>query len=87
MNTIYIIFSVVLGLSAITIFVLSVYSGKPVKNLILNAFLGLLALIALNATSRFSGICIQINPVTVVGTAVFSVPAVIGFLLLNVIIL
>lgn len=87
MNLFLIILSVFSGLSAIIILGLSLYSGKPLKNLLLNALLGLIALISLAATSRYSGINIQINPVTVVGTAVFSVPAVIGFLVLNIIIL
>ncbi len=87
MKILFIVLTVFLALSAIFLLVLSIYSGRPFKNLALNAFVGLLTLGILNATSYLSGINIAINPITVVGAAVFSVPAVIGFLLLNIILL
>ena len=87
MKIILISFAVFLGLSSLIIILSALYSGKAIKRLIINALLGFAVVGAINITSKFTGVYIYINPITVLGTTVFSVPAVIGFLLLNIIIL
>ncbi|MCQ2455162.1 MAG: pro-sigmaK processing inhibitor BofA family protein [Clostridia bacterium] len=79
--------AVLLGISSIVVFMLSFYSGKALKRIILNAVFGILIMAGINLTSKFSGVHIPINPVTALGIGIFSIPAVIGFLMLNIIFL
>lgn len=75
---------VVIFLILIELFLLflAARSGKFFKSLILNALLGLLTLTVINLLSRFTGFSIALNYYTVLGSALFSLPAVIFFLLL-----
>lgn len=61
---------------------LAARSGKFFKTVILNAVLGLLTLTLINLLSRFTGFGIAVNVYTILGSTLFSVPAVIFFLLL-----
>ncbi|MBR6509991.1 MAG: pro-sigmaK processing inhibitor BofA family protein [Clostridia bacterium] len=72
----------VLSLSAFLIFCFAVKSGKLLKTLLLNGFIGICLLAIINLTSRFSGVHIPINLYTVSSSAVLGIPALIGFLLL-----
>ena len=87
MKILLILSGIYLAISALLILCLALYSGKAIRRLVINALLGYAVIVLINATSKFSGVYININPITVLGTTVFSVPAVIGFLLLNIIIL
>ena len=61
---------------------LAARGGKFFKAVILNGILGLAVLIIINLISRFTGFGIAVNIYTVMGSALFSIPAVIFFLLL-----
>lgn len=61
---------------------LAARSGKFFKAVILNALLGLAVFIIINLISRFTGFGIAINIYTVLGSALFSLPTVIFFLIL-----
>ena len=87
MKALTIFLMTVVILSGLTILLIAIYSGKPIKRLIINALSGLSVLAVLYFTAKYTGINIHINPITVVGASVFSIPAVIGFLLMNVILL
>lgn len=77
--------AVMLSLSAFIILLLSFYSGKAIKRIVLNGIFGFLTLLIINLTSKFTGVYIPINWYSIVGIGVFSIPAVIGLLVLNVI--
>ena len=72
-----------LSLSAFIIFCFAVKSKKILKTLLLNGFMGICLLAIIDLTSRFTGVHIPINIYTVSGSAVFGIPALIGFLLLG----
>ncbi|MBQ6826146.1 MAG: pro-sigmaK processing inhibitor BofA family protein [Clostridia bacterium] len=78
----YIVISL-LSLSAFIIFCFAVKSKKTLKTLFLNGFMGVCLLAIIDLTSRFTGVHIPINLYTVAGSAVFGIPALIGFLLLG----
>ncbi len=71
-----------LTLTELSILILALKSRKPLKLLLLNALLGLLALAAADLTTRFTGVHVPINWYTAAGSALFGMPAVAGFLLL-----
>jgi hypothetical protein len=71
-----------LSFTELFILFLAARSGKFFKALILNAVLGLLTLTTINLISRFTGFGIAVNFYTVIGSALFSLPSVIFFLLL-----
>ena len=75
---------VIIFLSLVELILLYLYakSGKFFKALLLNALLGLLTMTFINLISRFTGFGIAVNLYTVLGSALFSVPAVIFFLIL-----
>ncbi len=84
MKIFLIVFLVVLAILELVIIGLAVYSGKPIKRLVINAILGLIVLAIIDLTTKYSGVKIPINIFSIVGITAFSLPAVIGFLLLQV---
>lgn len=86
MKTFIILSSVVLLLGALAVVFSAFYSGKAIKRLAVNTFLGITAMITVNLTYKFTGVRIPINPFSVMGVGIFSVPALLGLLLLNIII-
>lgn len=86
MKTIEITAICILSLGFVIIFLMAVYFGKPVKKLLVNALLGFTVMTIINITKKFTGVYIPVNWVSVLGVGVFSIPAVIGLLLLNLII-
>lgn len=74
-----------LAVSFFIIFLLSVYSGKGIKRIILNALIGIGVWMVLNLTSKYTGVRIPVNIYSLVGISAFSVPAIIGFLVLKII--
>lgn len=74
---------ILLGLTFFIILVYSLVSRKPFKTLLLNAFLGVMALAVVNLTSKYTGAFIPLNEYTAVGSSVLGLPAVCGFLLLK----
>lgn len=75
----------VLIIGALAVLVSAVKGGKPLKSLLLNAFLGIAIMAAIDLTSKFTGVHVPVNRWTVIGAASFGVPAVCGFLLLPII--
>ena len=73
---------VFLSLLELVLLFLYAKSGRFFKMLILNALLGFLTFVVINLLSRFTGFSIALNLYTVLGSALFSVPAVIFFLIL-----
>lgn len=72
-----------LSITAITIIILAMRSGKPLKSLLINALLGVAALAAVDITTRFTGVHIPVNQWTAVGSAVYGIPCVCGLLVLQ----
>lgn len=76
-----------ISISALIILLMALYSGRPIKWLFLNALAGVSALIIINLLKKYTGVYIPINAYSLFGATAFSLPAVIGFLILNLIIL
>ena len=58
-------------------------SGKPIRHILANSLLGFLGLLVVNILSYFTKIKIPINIFTVLGSALYGVPADIFFLIIN----
>ena len=71
------------GLCAVCIIGFCIGSKKPFKYLLLNLLSGVIALAAVNLTTRFSGVHIPVNPYSAGAGAVFGIPAVFGLLILR----
>lgn len=56
---------------------------KPIKTILFYAFVGVVTLFIINQTSSFTGVCIDINKYTLLGSCVASIPGIITFLILN----
>ena len=82
MKIFLIIIAIFLALTELFLLFLAARSGKFFKAVILNALLGIITLVVINLISRFTGFSIAVNFYTVFGSALFSLPAVIFFLLL-----
>ncbi len=86
------IFLIIIKYSVLTLIcllslIVAFRSGKPLKFLIFNAFLGISTLLILYLTKKFTGLFITINPITAISSAVLGIPSVILVLALNFIIL
>ncbi len=76
---------ILLSVSTFVILILSFKTKKALKFLLLNAILGLAILFGLLLTKKFFGVSLPINEYTVIGSGIFGIPAVVGFILLNLI--
>lgn len=56
---------------------------KPLKTILFFSFLGVVMLFIINQTSSFTGVNIDINKYTLIGSMATSLPGIISFLLLN----
>lgn len=65
------------------IIIISIKSRKPIKFLLSNALLGITILFTICLTRKFTSVNLPINEYTVIGSSIFGVPFVIGFLILN----
>ena len=72
-----------LGITYFVILILSIKSRKPVKFLFLNAVFGIVFLLLIHYTKRYTGAFLPINEYTVIGGETLGVPAIIGFLVLK----
>lgn len=72
-----------LGITYFVILIFAIKSRKPIKFLLLNAVFGIVFLLLIHYTKRYTGAFIPINEYTVIGGATLGVPAIIGFLVLN----
>ena len=78
---------ILLGITYFYILILSIKSRKPFRFLFLNALCGVCVILLINLTQKFTGVFIPINQYTVVGSSTLGIPAIIGFLILNFIIM
>ena len=79
-------FIVILCVFALCLLFFAIKSHKFFKTLLFNAFLGLCVLAIIDLTGKFSGMYIPLNWYSVGGSAVFGIPAVCFFLLMQIII-
>ncbi len=71
------------ALSVIFTLIFAIKSRKPIKFLLLNAFLGISTLLILYFTRKITGVFIAINPYTIFSASVCGIPSVILILFLN----
>lgn len=74
-----------IAVGAVTLLIFAAKTKRFFKTLLLNAFLGLAVMAIIDLTAKFTGVHIPVNQYTVVGSAVFGIPAVCGFLILPII--
>ena len=86
MKTFLIFLVVLLSVFTLAIVFFAIKSHRFFKTLLFNAFIGVCVLAIIDLTAKFTGMFIPINPYTVTGSAVFGLPAVAFFLVLQVII-
>ena len=77
----------VLALFFLVILFFAIKSHKFFKTLLFNVFLGLVILSIIDLTGKFTGIFIPVNPYSVAGASVFGIPAICGFLILQILII
>ena len=66
-------------------FIFAAGTKKPFKTIFLYAFLGILGFVAVNLTTKFSGVYIPINAYTLGTSAALGLPGTISLLILKVI--
>ena len=86
MKAFFIFLIVVLSVFALCILFFAIKSHKLFKTLLFNAFLGISILAIINLTAKFTGMYIPLNWYSVSGCAAFGIPAVILFLIMQIII-
>ncbi len=69
-------------IASLAVFVFAVKSKRVFKTLLLNSFSGIVVLIIINLTSKFTGVHIPLNYWTVGGSVLYGIPSVCLFLLL-----
>ncbi|MBQ6847331.1 MAG: pro-sigmaK processing inhibitor BofA family protein [Clostridia bacterium] len=79
-------FIVVLCIFALAVLFFAIKSHKLFRTLIFNSFLGLCVLAIIDLTGKFTGMYIPLNWYSVGGSAIFGIPAVCLFLILQIII-
>lgn len=84
MKTVGIILISVLSLFLLVLLILHIKSRRPFRSAVINALIGLAAFAAVNLTVRFTGVRIPVNIYTVPGCAVFGIPAVMVFVIFQV---
>ena len=70
-------------LYAIAVLVIGIVGRKPIRCILLNVVIGIVSLVAVNLTTRFTGVQIPVNEWTVGGSATFGISGVCGILLLK----
>lgn len=76
---------ILLAVSVLIILVFAARTKRALRCLLINSFLGISVFLILYFTKKFTGIVLALNVYTALGSAIFGIPAVIGFLLLNLI--
>jgi len=66
-------------------FIFAAETKKPFKTIFFYAFLGLLGLVAVNLTAKFSGVYIPINAYTLSSSAALGLPGTVSLLILRII--
>ena len=86
MKTFFIFLIVLLSCFALAVVFFCIKSHKFFITLLFNAFVGVCVLAIIDLTAKLTGMFIPINPYTVTGSAVFGLPALALFLILQVIV-
>lgn len=86
MKAFFIFLIIVLSVFALCVLFFAIKSHKFFKTLLFNAFLGISVLAIIDLTAKFTGMYIPLNWYNVGGSAVFGIPAVILFLIMQIII-
>ncbi|MBO4433234.1 MAG: pro-sigmaK processing inhibitor BofA family protein [Clostridia bacterium] len=86
MKTLSVLLISLLSVSAFVLIILYIRSRRPIRSAVLNALLGLAALAAVDLTARFTGVYIPINIYSLPGAAIFGMPAVCAFVIIQMII-
>ena len=74
---------ILLSVTYIIILILAFKSRKPLRFLLSNAFFGVCILFLIQFTKKLTGFSLPINEYTLLGASTLGVPAIIGFLILN----
>ena len=74
------------GVFALLLLFLHIKSRRPVRSEAINTALGIAALFTVNLTARFSGVYIPVNIYTLPGAALFGIPAVCVFVIIQMIV-
>ncbi len=85
MNFLKYFFICVLAFFYIVILYLALRSKKVFSCLFLNALISFTVLAIICFTKKYTGFYLPINKYTVIGSGTFGIPAIIGFLVLNLI--
>ena len=86
MKALSVVFISLLSVFAFVLIIIYIKSRRPIRSAVLNALLGLAALAAVNLTARFTGVYIPINIYSLPGAAIFGLPAVCAFVLIQMLI-
>lgn len=78
--------SIICGVCFLVIFVMAARQKKICKYLFFNAFLSVLIFLIIYFLKGFVDIKLPLNTYTLMGVSIFGIPAIIGFLILNLII-
>lgn len=70
----------------LSILIISAKLKKPFRLMLLNSFLGIAIFLILYFTKKYTEVTVAINYYTVLGSAIFGIPGVIGVLILNLLI-
>ena len=86
MKAFFIFLIVVLSVFTLCVLFFAIESHKFFKTFLFNTFLGISVLAIIDLTAKFTGMYIPLNWYSVGGSAVFGIPAVILFLIMQIII-
>jgi len=73
----------VIGIGVFIILVFALRTKQATKMLLINSVIGFGIFLVLYFTRKYTGINLNLNVYTAIGSAVFGIPAIIVFLLLN----
>ncbi len=76
--------AVLLAVAFLAMLVPACKSRKPFRLLLLNGLAGITALAVIDLTAKFTGMYLPVNPWTAAGSALYGMPAVGGFLVLQI---
>ena len=71
---------------AFVLLVMHIKSRRPLRSAGINALLGIAALALINLTARFTGVYIPVNIYSLPGAAIFGMPAVFAFVIIQTVI-
>ena len=66
-------------------FIFAAGTKKPIRTMLFYAFLGVMGIVTVNLTAKFSGVHLPVNAYTLGSAAALGLPGTIGLLLLRII--